>query len=148
MRVRRLAGKAEGFLSIFKPGQPLSPPARRVVIAVFWLEVAVLLWAASFGGGFQGQVTQLLGVNDKVVHALAFALLAMTGFILWNAPRIVVPALLALALAIEAMQSLVPGRTPSLWDFAASAAGIAVGAVFWWAGGTIRQHLRNGESVS
>ena len=74
-------------------------------------------------------------VNDKLAHLLTFAGLAFLAHAGWPqqgfAPRLWLP-LLAYGLAIEGLQSFVPGRSCSLFDWLADAAGLALyGALAW-----------------
>ncbi|MGQ9370023.1 VanZ family protein [Azospirillum sp. ST 5-10] len=68
---------------------------------------------------------------DKLVHAAAFAVLGV-GMTVGSVGRRQTVAgwasLVLLAVAIEAVQSVVPGRSPSLTDAAASVLGAAAGA--------------------
>jgi hypothetical protein len=73
--------------------------------------------------------------SDLLLHALGFGLPALLaafasrgGRSLFHAVAIVTLA----ALAGEAAQALVPGRTPSALDLAADAVGIGCGASFGW----------------
>ncbi len=71
--------------------------------------------------------------NDKVMHFLAFGVLAVLIARLVSGPGALLLALLGLLLAslvIELLQNLVPGRKFCWRDMAANAAGIATVAVF------------------
>lgn len=88
------------------------------------MEAAAILWGASFGGAFQARVTQVSGLGDKALHALGFAAIALTALWLWKPAWRTVSILFVFAAAIEAVQSLLPGRDASLADLAASTAGL------------------------
>jgi hypothetical protein len=64
---------------------------------------------------------------DKVGHAIAFALLWGLGARAGVPPRPLAIALLAYGGAIELLQGLAPTRQPSWADWAADAAGLALG---------------------
>jgi len=69
---------------------------------------------------------------DKELHALSFAFLTILSFVAFRRPMALLLALgcvLAVGLASEALQSLVPGRTGSLEDVAANLIGMAIGIV-------------------
>jgi VanZ family protein len=104
-----------------------SPRARRnwaVILAV--LTLVVLGFAL-----VPGQVERVSFGWDKTDHALAFASLAFSAlYALRGRPHLhawIVLALLALGVAIELLQSMVPGRVASVNDIAADAAGIVLG---------------------
>ncbi len=68
--------------------------------------------------------------QDKVLHMAAYAIFYALGALAWRRPGWRLPVLLfAYGLCIEALQSLAPGRVPSLGDLFANAAGLAVGAL-------------------
>lgn len=109
-----------------------------LVLAVFWLEIALISWSASFGGSFQAGVTHLFGLDDRMVHFLAFAALALTALWLWRPAWLVVAVLFVFAASIEAVQSALPGREASLADLGASVAGLlAAWALFRAAGAVV-----------
>lgn len=106
---------------------------------LFWL-----LWFAALAGTFlAGLLPQLSPPGeyeaDKFIHAAVFFALALPAALLagerrWQA----LVAVGALGLAIEIGQSYVPGRTGSLFDFAADVIGVAMAA---WAGRMLQQRL-------
>ena len=102
--------------------------ARAAFAAVLLISLVVLFAPAS------GVPTAPPG-TDKVVHLLLFAALAGSGR--WAGVR-AVPlglALVAYAGASELVQGLTPlGRSMSLADWAADAAGIALGLLAWGRG--------------
>lgn len=104
---------------------------RWAAIAIFWLEMLFVGWTAFFGGLFQSQVSRLLMVNDKVLHITAFAVLTLTALFLWKSTRLVVLMLVSWALAVEAIQSVIPGRESSFNDAIASTCGLLVGLMIY-----------------
>lgn len=96
--------------------------ARVVALAAALVVVTALLLAPPTLVGGDDAVS--LPHADKLVHFAMFALLA------WLAPRsrLAWGALAAYAIATEAAQALVPGRSPDAWDLLADALGILVGA--------------------
>jgi VanZ family protein len=80
--------------------------------------------------------------GDKLQHAAAFAALAFAaaraypapGPAQWRREAWIALALLGYGVAIELVQSLVPGRTASLADAVADAAGVLLGLLLarWW----------------
>lgn len=111
-------------LVIFSPAYGIGRRLRRVVLAAFWIEVMLTLWAASFGGSIQGDLNRVLGMENWMHHVLAFTALGVTALVLWRPAWRVVTALLVFAFCIEAMQSLISTRVASLADAGASAMGI------------------------
>lgn len=91
----------------------------RVVGALGALVVAVLTL-----GPFQG-LEQVVGLNDKAAHAIAFYGLAVMAFVVMPARRRTDLAVMVLAfgVAIEIVQGLT-GRSASLTDLLADAAGV------------------------
>lgn len=88
--------------------------------------------------------------SDKVVHFTLFAVLGwLAARIWWGSPRLwpVVGGLLALGVATEALQHLIPGRGASWGDFVADALGVGAGA-WLWARGLRRRHARGGARAA
>lgn len=72
------------------------------------------------------------GHADKLVHWGLFAITAYAGARAWLAPRQVmrvVWGLLVVGVLTEVLQAYVPGRGPSLADWAADALGVAAGVL-------------------
>ena len=70
-----------------------------------------------------------LGDHPDILHFLAFAALATLVYwarLPWS-PNYMAGALVAYAIAAEAAQCVIPGRTANLMDCAANVAGIAAG---------------------
>jgi VanZ family protein len=100
--------------------------------------VGMLARIAFFAGGLAVTVLCLLPVGalppvqlwDKLEHMIAYAALAATGCLGFTGSRsriIIVVSLLALGIAIELAQSLVPGRDTSAADLLANGLGIIAG---------------------
>lgn len=93
------------------------------VWAASWLPMAAALDAAD-----------ATAWSDKLVHASLFALLGGLAARSWLQPgqrwRVAV-ALLLLGALTEALQSVIPGRSASLGDWLADAAGLALGWMLW-----------------
>lgn len=67
-------------------------------------------------------------LNDKLIHASMFALLAVTGRRADVPVRWLAPALIAYAAGSEVLQAILPiHRDGDPWDFVADCSGIAVG---------------------
>jgi len=108
------------------------------VLAVLWYRLPAVVYAAALYWASSKSRLPLprwgLGFEDKIVHVLAFGLLAWLVFRALSLPRpivsrvVAVAALLCFAYALsdEWHQSYVPGRTFDLWDLCADAAGIAL----------------------
>lgn len=101
---------------------------RRLVLAL--LCTAVVLGLTHLPGEAMPDLFSLRGV-DKIIHALAYAMIAMS-FLLavdrgagWRLPAILVLGIVGLAGVDELTQPLVH-RTCSIWDFLADLAGIAI----------------------
>lgn len=99
--------------------------ARPARIALFVALTAAVAWLAL-------SPTPPRGVDtgwDKANHALAFAVMLVSGRLAWPPrPWTVALGLLGYGLLIELVQSHVPGREASALDVIADAAGIAIGA--------------------
>ena len=70
---------------------------------------------------------------DKLVHASMFAILGALGIRGWQQAHQhwrVLAFLLGLGVVTEALQSLVPGRSASIWDWLADAIGVLLGIGF------------------
>lgn len=95
--------------------------------------LAVKLWVASWLPYAQ-EVDQAdwTAHADKLQHAGLFAVLGALGCRAWlrRAERLrAFAGVLLLGAGTEVLQSLVPGRACSVWDFGADALGLALG---WW----------------
>ena len=71
------------------------------------------------------------GLSDKLEHLLAYAVLCVAGC--WAFPDKIQRILIFLVLygvVLELLQSLIPGRVPSMFDGLANTMGIALGWAF------------------
>ncbi len=75
----------------------------------------------------------LVEVNDKVGHFLAYFTLFIATYIFFPKWKIKGAALFSLAWSItmELLQNFSPGRTVSIFDVFANAAGILIGVIFY-----------------
>ncbi len=72
--------------------------------------------------------------SDKLAHFGAYMLMALIGMPLVATPRTRVWMLLsiiAMGAGLEAIQSIIPGRSASGWDLAADATGVVAGSALW-----------------
>lgn len=72
--------------------------------------------------------------NDKLAHLGAYMLMALIGMPLTGTPKTRVRMLLsiiAIGAGLEAVQSIIPGRSASGWDLAADATGAVAGSALW-----------------
>lgn len=100
--------------------------ARSARIAVFALLIAVVAWLAVSPAPPRGAD---LGW-DKANHALAFAVMFVSGRLAWpRRPWSVALGLLGYGVLVELVQSQVPNRSADALDVIADAAGIALGAL-------------------
>lgn len=103
-------------------------PAPQVLAAKVW----VALWLP--GARWLDQA-DLNAHGDKWTHALLFTTLGWFAMGAWRSRskrQRLAWSLLGLAVATEALQTWVPGRSPSLADFVADALGLTVGAWLGW----------------
>lgn len=108
----------------------------RKVCLAYWIALTVALLVRnplSFFGGNRG----LSGAYEAIepfVHFLSFAVLAaLCTYTDWPIRRRWLLAVVAVyGVLTEAMQALVPGRTPELADLAQNFAGIAAGSLVGW----------------
>lgn len=106
----------------------LQPGLRRAARALF----AVALALVFVGSVVQVSIGPEFRLSDKVQHAVAFLLLALLARIGYPETRVadrLMLALLAYGLFIELVQALLPWRECSLFDWAADAAGVALGSL-------------------
>jgi VanZ family protein len=71
-----------------------------------------------------------VGLNDKVEHVIAYAMLTLLGVSACRSRKAlcqVVAFLLCLGLLVESLQSIVPGRSTDVADALANAGGIVLG---------------------
>lgn len=73
----------------------------------------------------------IVGFNDIVLHLGAFGVLSLICLLLWSSKGRVIGVLVIAAAAIELIQLFMPPRHGEFSDFAASGAGISVGAVLF-----------------
>ncbi|GGF42360.1 hypothetical protein GCM10011519_15260 [Marmoricola endophyticus] len=95
-----------------------------------WRTAFSVLFAASAYAFLspQAQVPGDVPVSDKLVHAVLFVLLAVTGVRAGLSWRAVLVALLAWAVVSEVLQAVLPiGRDGNVADAVADAAGVLVG---------------------
>lgn len=123
---------------MISPAYPWPRRLRRVALAVFWLELGTIFWAALLGGSFQDRLVMRLSITETALHVAAFAVLGITALALWRPFRIVLFLLVLLAASVEIFQFFVPSRSASLDDLAASAAGVAIAAGIVALGDAIR----------
>jgi len=99
------------------------------------VELGCIAWLAVGDEAYQAQIQSLLMVGDKTAHLLAFFVTGVTAAVASRSPVVSALVLGGVAGGVEILQTLVPGRTASLLDFAASlagvTAGVVLGAVFW-----------------
>lgn len=65
--------------------------------------------------------------TDAKKHILGFCVLSISGVMAWRDTRLVILALLAMAVGLEVGQALVPRRDPGWADLGASLAGVVAG---------------------
>ena len=109
--------------------------------------LAAKVWAASwlpFAGALDA--ADATAYSDKLVHGGLFAVLGALAARSWLQPgqrwRVAV-ALLLLGAITEALQAVIPGRSASLGDWAADAAGLALG---WWLWPSAREPVSPGPA--
>jgi VanZ family protein len=101
-------------------------PADTVLAAKVW----VASWLPMAAALDAADVTEHA---DKLVHASMFAILGALGIRGWlqaDQHWRVLAFLLGLGVVTEALQSLVPGRSASIWDWLADAIGVLLGFGF------------------
>ncbi|MEW8355588.1 MAG: VanZ family protein [Candidatus Thiodiazotropha sp.] len=105
-----------GAASIAKPGN-------------FRLLLAIALVVISYLAFTPQESPVAADINDKIAHILAFVVLAFLLDFSWPQspwrPLKTIP-LLGYGLFIEAVQSLLPNRVFSLWDFGADIVGVLI----------------------
>lgn len=106
------------------------------MLAALWYRLPAVLYAGGLYWASSRSRLPLprwgLGFEDKIIHALAFGLLAWLVHRALSLPRPLVSRVIGLsallsfayALSDEWHQSFVPGRTFDVWDLCADAAGI------------------------
>gem|GEM_PF-785613 len=119
------------------PGQIMEKIIRATIFGIRLAPILlVAYWIALFTGThIPGATTPSLGINDKILHLVAFAGLAF--LVSWALPRqigkkipgMLVAAVMILSYAIidEWTQGFVPRRNPDLQDFVADATGMLLG---------------------
>jgi VanZ family protein len=98
---------------------------------MFWVGVAGLV-AVSLA---PGQVLPGLHGLDLFYHAVAYgclSVLAAAGYANQRHIILLISGLICLGIALEVAQELVPGRSGSVADAFANAAGACVVAIIWW----------------
>lgn len=115
-----------------------APPLRRILLRILFAALCCAAVPIMLLKQFQG-LEGALGLNDKAAHALAFYAACIALFVVaprarrWDLCLIV----LATAVTVELLQQYT-GRSPSLGDFFAGAAGVAAA----WASGKIEEIRR------
>jgi VanZ family protein len=100
-----------------------SVPLRAALRLGFFVVLAAVFWLALLP---VPDMVTLVSWQDKVEHALMFALLALHGVAAWpRQPLRVAAGLLAYGLAMELAQSATSYRQGDLLDWLADAAGVA-----------------------
>lgn len=111
-------------------------PVRRSVPAVASLVcLGAIAYGAFYltGGGPRPYPAFLRGVDDGLLHMLAFGALTAC-LVCWRRLATALAAAVALAVAVEGLQALLPFRTSSIEDLVASLAGVALVALACSAG--------------
>lgn len=115
-----------------------APPLRRILLRILFAALCCAAVPIMLLKQFQG-LEGALGLNDKAAHALAFYAACIALFVV--APRArrreLCLIVLATAVTVELLQQYT-GRSPSLGDFFAGAAGVAAA----WAPGKIEEIRR------
>lgn len=70
--------------------------------------------------------------EDKIYHALVFALLSLWYLQLYPKPGLIIVAFILFGLLVEWLQSFTPYRTADLGDFAADILGVFIGRMLYW----------------
>lgn len=123
---------------------PRRIPRRRAPVLRLLAWLAVLAVAVlSLAPASLVPSTEIPGPTEHVA-AYAAAILAF-GLAYPGRTEEAVMALLALSLALEALQALSPGRTPDPGDAAGSAAGVLVGFVLAKSVSRLRRRFRSGN---
>ena len=107
------------------------------------------LFALAYGAALSQPVRDWYSSWDKWAHAVVFAAVYIA--LVWSLRgRPWVLALLAAGLggAVEVHQMLMPGFSPSVWDWLADLAGIGVGMFAIWLSRTGRQRKTNASTAS
>lgn len=109
--------------------------ARRVWRGLFvvyaLILAAALLHPQPSAAPVLGELAQLLPLDDKWQHWIAFAGLAALGILSFGPSMLVLCGLLVYGVGLEYAQSFVPGRTVDLWDVIADLGGIAMTLAFF-----------------
>jgi peptidoglycan/LPS O-acetylase OafA/YrhL len=108
----------------------LRPGLRRAARTLFAIALALVF----VGSVVQVSIGPEFRLSDKLQHALAFFLLALLARVGYPEARVadrLMLGLLAYGLFIELVQGLLPWRECSLFDWAADAAGVALGSLPW-----------------
>jgi VanZ family protein len=108
----------------------LSKKLRRRLRAA-WLAGLGLLVAGSLLPGSSPAISWLSGVNDKLLHFLAYAFLTLLAVLAANDRRAVLRSVLimfALGIALDYAQRFIPSRAFELGDILADTLGLLCGA--------------------
>lgn len=71
------------------------------------------------------------GVSDKIEHLVAYVVLSLVGCRAFpDQVQRILMGLVLYGIALEGLQSLVPGRVPSLMDIVANTLGVGLGYLF------------------
>lgn len=101
----------------------------------WWIVACRLLLLAAIillvvGSLTPAQHVPAVTVQDKVLHFVAYAVVAILAMLSIRSPRhrmIGLAALVLLGIALELAQVFVPGRSFDLWDLAANGGGVLIG---------------------
>lgn len=113
----------------YRPNAIVGPRLCFAAWVALVMEVGTIVWFASFGQDWQVRLQSFFMLGDRSVHMLAFLVAGLTASL--AARSVIWPALALSVVAgiVEIIQIIVPGRSPSTVDFAASMVGIVGGQV-------------------
>lgn len=108
-------------------GRDVPRPGRAVawVLALAWAGFLFLQSSSSDAGSFLARFPE---GSDKVVHAIAYAVLAALLTVASGRPAVAVLVAVAYGVSDEVHQAFVPGRSPDVLDLLADAVGAGIGA--------------------
>jgi hypothetical protein len=126
-------------LSVYgSPGYRRFGRQTRIILFCSWLVGIAVIIVGSLLPSSSDPMLELdflmanLSINDKVVHGVGYAALALIPPLIVSALRRVLVAVLslsALGLLLEFVQTFVPGRTCDMFDFLANNVGLALGTM-------------------
>ena len=114
----------------------------------FLAMVTVVIGSLLPGGSAAMHWISLLHVNDKTQHFLAYAVLAWFPVRIYSRTAALGACgmLVTLGVALEVLQSMVPGRSCELLDALADLGGVMSGFVFGWVLAVGARMMRTGAS--